>query len=443
MSNIEKTNGDAGSGKTTKIIELVKKHYNPDKGIRNQSFELITPTNKAAAVLNNKLKDAGLPKLANTLHSVLYQWRETDEIKSRKRQRDIDSTTGKFRVDEKGEPVYIEKIEYKMERMLRESVEGKILIVDESSMVNSEIWHDIVRSDFFPEVHAFGDEKQLPPVEEYDKLENHIKRYYNFWHKLKSTHTLTHNHRQAGDLKTFVDIVKDQLFVNNSSHLPQPFNVGDNYILSCNHITEEMLLKEMITTDVIITPYHNMRKISNMISRKAHAMNNNRVYDVLPITGDKIIFIDAVKKKHENTKISYVIIPKNMCATITNIRDISKRDKLIICDVEDEMGVEHKNLVLSIKKMLNDNSTAERPRFDYAYAITAHSSQGGQWENVLFLDAWFPVNLKELRYVSMTRASKRVGVITGMSKAIDGVDADKSILVRIWNKLNGGHYVTN
>jgi exodeoxyribonuclease-5 len=53
--------------------------------------------------------------------------------------------------------------------------------------------------------------------------------------------------------------------------------------------------------------------------------------------------------------------------------------------------------------------------FDYGYAITCHKSQGSQWNNVLVIDesSAFQQDAKKWLYTAITRASKKVTVVSG------------------------------
>jgi ribosomal protein L7Ae-like RNA K-turn-binding protein len=289
----------------------------------------------------------------------------------------------------------------------------------------------------FAEIYAYGDEKQLPPIEDYDKLDIEHKPYYNFWHNEPAHQTLNVNYRQQGTLKDFVEIIENTLFNNRfRNNIPTPLLIGDNYSIHATEMDENLLLDDMVDSDIIITPYNKVRNLCNIICRKQIAKKNNKKFSQLPIVGDKIIFIDAIKKTVENTNMKYVYLAKNVYATINYIHEIDVKDELMIMDFTDETGMVHEHIVVSLGKLFGKTTTTpNHARIDFAYAVTAHSSQGGQWEKVLFLDSHFPNDLDKLRYVSVTRASKRLGIITGITTSTESVDSDKSILVRIANKL--------
>jgi len=430
----KKINGPAGHGKTFTLIEDIKAIYNPLRPDTEQSFVLITPTNKAAMVLNSRLIAAGLPALAKTLHSTLYSWIQTDDIKSVKRVRSIDPDTHKFYVDALGEPVYHEEIEYYFDRIIKETIKHKVIYVDESSMVNSEVWHDLITCGLVEMINAYGDERQLPPIEDRDKLDDDIRPYFRFWHQYQDeVKTLPKNHRQAGDLKTFVEVIQSSIFKGRGD-IPVPMAMGDNLSVHASDITERQLLGLMMDCDIILTPYHRVRQLTNIIMRKERAQRAGKRFVKRPVEGDKIIFTDAVKHEHEvdNRTVRYVYLPKNVTATITKIHDYDPKDNLMIIDFTDETGTDHEDIVVCVDKIMGDKSSAEEARIDYAYALTVHNSQGGQWDRVLFLDSfWKDDTIRNLRYVGITRASEQLAIVTGITNSTEDKDAHRSLLIRL------------
>ena len=430
----KKINGPAGHGKTFTLIEDIKALYDPARADNEQSFVLITPTNKAAMVLNSRLIAAGLPPLAKTLHSTLYTWVQSDDIKSIKRVRSIDPDTHKFYVDALGEPVYHEEIEYYFDRTIKESIKHKVIFVDESSMVNSEVWHDLITCGLVEEINAYGDERQLPPIEDCAKLNADIQPYFRFWHQYQDeVKTLTVNHRQAGDLKTFVEVIESSIF-KGRGEIPVPLAIGDNLSVHASDITERQLLGLMMESDIILTPYHKVRQLTNIIVRKERAERSGKRFVKRPVEGDRIIFNDAIKREYEvnNRTIRYIYLPKNVTATITKVHDFDAEDNLMIIDFTDETGTDHENIVVCVDKIMGEKSHAEATRIDYAYALTVHSSQGGQWDRVLFLDSfWKDENIRNLRYVGITRAAKQLAIVTGITNSTEASDAHRSLLIRL------------
>jgi exodeoxyribonuclease-5 len=347
----------------------------------------------------------------------------------------------KFQVDDQGAPVYYDEIEYFMIKSIKKSLDGKIVLVDESSMVGSDVWYDLINCGLIDEIHAYGDEKQLPPIEEYHKLDDIYKPYFQFWHNFdepKSVITLRVNYRQQGDLKTFVEAIENTLFnERGDASIPVPLLSGENFSIHASDIAEEDLLYEMMDADIVITPYNKIRDMTNIICRKTKAKLNNVPFKNIPVIGDKIIFVDAIKAEVIVGKhlLKRIVLPKNVCATITEIHDVSIQDNLMTLDIVDETGLEHNNIVVSLNKIMGLTNGGDFPRIDYAYAVTVHSSQGGQWDNVLFLDSHWNGDASKLRYVGITRAKKRLGIISGITNSTESKDAHRSIMIRLANQV--------
>ena len=55
-------------------------------------------------------------------------------------------------------------------------------------------------------------------------------------------------------------------------------------------------------------------------------------------------------------------------------------------------------------------------RIEYANAITVHSSQGSQYDRILYIDDGFSGSrdtLKKLKYTAISRAAKRIDIVNG------------------------------
>lgn len=437
-----KINGRAGHGKTQRLVDDIQALYDEDLEIWQQSFILITPTNKAAMVLNSRLEAAGLPHLARTLHSTLYVWTPTTKIKATRRVRFIDPNTGKFAVDNAGNAVYQTETEYHMQKRVKHSIKNKIVYVDESSMVGSDVWFDLINCGLVNEIHAYGDERQLPPIERQEDLDAQYQPYYRFWHSYNVPQcitTLTVNYRQAGTLKDIVETIETSLFTGKyGADIPSNLMYGDNFTVHSTDLSEADLLHEMLAADIIITPYNKVKQMCNHICRRALAQAKHSAFNPLPIVGDKIIFVDAIKTEEQvnGQTVKQIYLPKNVNATITSIRDTSPADNLMIVDFVDEMGTLHQSITVSLNTIMGVTTGNGAPRIDYAYAVTVHSSQGGGWKNVLFLNGHWPGDdATRLRYVGITRAQTRLAVVNGITNSTESKDADRSIVIRLGKML--------
>jgi len=220
--------------------------------------------------------------------------------------------------------------------------------------------------------------------------------------------------------------------------IPSNLMYGDNFTVHSTDLAETDLLREMMDADIIITPYNKVKQMCNHICRRALAQAKQDPFNPLPVANDKIIFVDAIKTEEEinGQTIKQIYLPKNVNAVITAVRDISHADNLMIIDFVDEMGTLHENITVSLNTIMGITVANGAPRIDYAYAVTVHSSQGAGWDNVLFLNGYWPgEESAKLRYVGITRAQKRLAVVNGITNSTESKDADRSIVIRLGKML--------
>jgi len=118
--------GYAGTGKTT-IAENIA-NYAQENG---RQVHILAPTNKAAKVLNDKLKDAGVSTSAATIHRAIYG--EPDEV------------TGEW--------------------IPKTNLKNSVILVDESSMISKDVMADLLANSKNNNILVFmGDSFQLEPV---------------------------------------------------------------------------------------------------------------------------------------------------------------------------------------------------------------------------------------------------------------------------------------
>jgi exodeoxyribonuclease-5 len=91
----------------------------------------------------------------------------------------------------------------------------------------------------------------------------------------------------------------------------------------------------------------------------------------------------------------------------------------IFDEIEELCNVDFECLDIDYNHLISNNSDDTNilfnklERFEYAYAITVHLSQGSEYPNVLFLDQGFPDPSlsKKARYTAITRASKSITIV--------------------------------
>ena len=390
--------GYAGTGKTTviKIISEVIKH----KRIAYAAY-----TGKAAFVMQQK----GIP--ATTIHHLIYSpinpneteceklfseiEKETDSRKRNKLFNQLDKETDlKFRLNPKG-------------------LDGiNLLVLDECSMVNGEMLHDLVS--FKVPIIAFGDPGQLPPIQGQGIIT-----------LAEPDNLLTEIHRQAKENP----IIDFSVRARNCHPIPYKTEGAAKCLVS-HRISDE----DLIDADQIITGKNNTRRHLNRRIRKYLGFNSR-----YPEVGDKLICLknDSIlinfecsrSFKDKETDDEYAPIFNGMTGTVTKIRNESADsiDLDIQFDVPGSI-LYGKPLQISVLKayfnFYHDNEALrqikwwqkiDHQEFDFGYAITVHKSQGSQWKKVIFWDDRFLSWKREERakwlYTGITRASETLTVV--------------------------------
>lgn len=248
----------------------------------------------------------------------------------------------------------------------------KLIVVDEASMLRQDMF-DLLLSH---KVHMIllGDPFQLPPVG------NDAVNLLNTPHVM-----LTEITRQAQDSP----IIRLSMDIRNGKPLSYGGESGVK-IISKDRMSKNLLLG----ADMIVTGRNDTRRYINEQVRKLKWGNK---YQDAPIEGDTLT---CLKNQWQITDQSNEVPLLN--GTIGVVDKISTKETKalhpkLMARFIDEMGnVFDKNkfnidyqLLTTGTPTVNSNNFKEfynvqRPvEFDYAYAITAHRSQGSQWNNVL------------------------------------------------------------
>ncbi len=255
-----------------------------------------------------------------------------------------------------------------------------LLIIDECSMVNDEIAHDLLR--FNVPVLVLGDPAQLPPVSGEGYFTN-----------AEPDVMLTEIHRQAKDNP----IIYLATSVREGNKL-KPGKYGDSIIEA--DITSA---DEFASYSQIIVGRNNSRTTVNSVVR-----NMLGIKSTMPIANDRLICLKNDKDlgilNGEMFSVNTVIPPKSPTSKygVYKLLDIDTADK---------------NVSVRIHNSFFDGTTKPdwkflkgTQEFDFGYAITAHKSQGSQWNDVLILDeSWcFREDANRWLYTAITRAQTKV-----------------------------------
>lgn len=341
--------GYAGTGKTTIAKEMAKSV----KGI----VLYATFTGKAALVLSGK----GCSP-CSTIHSLIYKCK-TDE------------RTG------------IRRFELNKDSHLSEA---SLLIVDEVSMVGTALATDLLK--FGVKILVLGDPAQLPAVKD-----------ESFFIHGQPDVMLTEVHRQAKDNP----IIRMSMDVRNGDRL-QAGSYGESIVLSRKDVDKDALGEMILSADQVICGLNNSRTNYNARIRALKGLiGDKKPYH--PTLGDKII---CWKNDNQsgvfNGSVWTVdhVKAKNGLLTIEMLsNDCENKEGYTAKVFEQFFNDTDKDLDWKIKRGTNE--------FKFGHAITAHKSQGSQWDDIVIFDeSWaFREDRDKWLYTAITRAARKVTVV--------------------------------
>ena len=362
--------GFAGSGKSTLIKFIIDAlNLNPLEDVAYCTF-----TGKAAQVLRQK----GCPN-AMTAHRLLYYAKPTPN--------------GKF--------IYTP----------RSSIEFKVVVVDEVSMLSKDLWELLLSHGVY--IIACGDPEQIPPINKNDN--NYV---------LERPHV-------------FLDEIMRQAQESEIIRLSMDIREGRNIQYQKGKEVQVVSPSEIVGgmytwADQIITATNNTRQQINNMMRAAAGRSEN------PEPGDKIICCrncwDISDTTGENALVNGTI------GYITTIQDIDfqyphfslPKVPLYFTGMRTEYGDQFEGIpidqktILEGKKFLTPQQeylffkspslrSQQAPiEFNYGYAITAHKAQGSSWDKVMVIEERFPFERQEHKrwlYTAVTRAAQKLVLV--------------------------------
>lgn len=255
------------------------------------------------------------------------------------------------------------------------------VIIDESSMVDEDIGADLLS--YGKKILFLGDNNQLKPPEGMGFLQN-----------MPIDFLLTEIHRQADDspiIQLAHDVIND---------IPLKYGTyGTSSITS--GIDDNMFLDH----DIVIVGKNDTKDALNK-----HIRQLKGFYSRYPMIGEKLICL----KNDKNLGIY-----NGMICTVVKVNKPKRKDFLNLTVKSDD----NPNHIVPVDVHISFfNENVQKPfykalfgtqHFIFAYAITAHKSQGSQWENVLIIDEShiFRDEKKNWLYTALTRASNKVTLV--------------------------------
>ena len=347
--------GYAGTGKTTLVQYIID-----ELKLQEEHVAYIAYTGRAALILRNK----GCPN-AMTAHKLLY------------------------RSEEKADGTYVHTPRKRLEGNFR------LIVCDEASMLPQEMIELLLSHGIY--VLFLGDNEQLPPIDGEQVI-------------LEAPHVfLTEITRQALDnpiIKMSMDVREGRPFVYG----------GDK---RCRVIPKEKVTdKLLLGADIIIVGKNVTR---HKINEYVRQLKWGDKYTENPIEGDRCI---CLKNKWDKVGTNGDPLINGQLGILQNIRieDVPPYGTILIADFLSDDGGLYRNLMMDYKLMLTGTPTinadnwkqfANWPKlfeFAFGYAVTAHKSQGSEFNRVLIYDEAFgdADQRRRWRYTSVTRAAEKL-----------------------------------
>ena len=361
--------GYAGTGKTTLLKELNKRFPN---------IIFLAPTGKACTVLASKIPDANI----RTIHSALYSAMEVTE-----------DMLDDFRKRAKSGDQYAQSMyDYytrKNALLVRFSLNPckelftHLIVVDEASMVGKTEYENL-RS-IAPRLVLIGDPQQLPPVESGSILPDKFDAF------------LTTVHRAALESP----ITRLSIAIRNKE-----FTSWESWRNEGINILKKGSKSECLEADQVLA---GMNKTRNKLNKQLREEKTQH----LPVVGDKIIIKQNFRRKKGLVLVNGDI--GNVLSIEGNIARLHFGYKEVPYPyffLQDEL----------VAPLYGKTATFVEPnnypvKFDYAYCITVHASQGSEWKKVVFFDdkMWEgrPTERRRLLYTAITRAKEQLTIVTG------------------------------
>ena len=353
--------GLAGVGKTRLIGQLATDIT------EDMSVAFATPTGKAAQVLTQSLLKAGVSADVRTLHSLLYRPIE-------------DKKTGKV-----------------IGWALKDNVDADLIIVDEASMVSSDLLKDL--TSFQKPILAVGDHGQLSPVGEDAGLMKHPDLKLEKIHRQAKGNPiirLAHMVRNGAPddvIKDFIeDIADERLQWTRSWDQAADFGRAPGLVL---------------------THTNRMRRVMNIKIREQFGYDE---YDD-PKMGETIICL-----KNRRLDETGGLLANGMRGVIVSEPHVSEHHVTADVQFDEPVGVVSR-LIMCRHQFLREKTFAgfdEVPGnhssfftvgalMDYGSAITTHKAQGSSAPNVsVFIEKSLAVltedEQKRWKYTALTRA---------------------------------------
>lgn len=434
--------GYAGTGKTFCISvllnHLVKKVY-----LKNRHYRIAVtgPTNKAVNVIENS-SNLIHPRIEfKTIHRLLGL---REKITEDGRQEFVNESWNKSDISR-----------------------INLLIIDEVSMLNDDLFHKIITYRNKLKIICMGDPAQIPPVgkDSCIPFNNSLLDQYNI-----KTLELKTPMRQKEDnmIISISSIIRNNLYSNTSNLIPPIsklnnegegatfINLNDklqrknfssllkNYFCSKNFEIDPDYVKIIAWRNSTVDLMNNLvrKLVFGDIALSEKILKDDRLIANTPIIdGDEIIFntneefivMDYTIKEYKYKDILGESILKYYDTKVYFLNINNKKVTQNIKILHEESQYEFNNIANNLKrkaiqgkgtKILWVNYYNFLRKFadvKFSYAITAHKSQGSTYKNVFIMEDDIEINHKiyernRIKYTAYTRASNKIYILKKFNK---------------------------
>ncbi len=406
--------GYAGTGKSTILPYIID-----DLGIAPDMVKFLAPTGKAAKVMRSKLAQQNFPNpKTSTIHSAIYRARPApvgqlesertscqmrrEELRGLDREghkEEIDKLTKSItRLDKELKDLYKEdKVHYQLnpDSPIKDA---QLLVIDEASMVGEGMRNDLL--EFGVPIFAMGDNGQLLPVQEKPGLMAG-----------KPDFELTEVHRQAADNP----IIQLATMARKGKRIEVGvYGDGRARVIRRRDFNEQGHFDWDAPAPQFIVGKNDTRWRTTKMLRGGYGFEGDS-----PQEGEPLIVC-------KNSRQFPNLINGGAVTSLSNTK-FKPGDATFQMSFEDEDGVKYHPKVF--QGLFEEhyqgkgafscgNSVAFRARknaveLDWAWALTAHKTQGSQYDHVVVIDesGVFKDQAKNWLYTAVTRAAQTLTIL--------------------------------
>lgn len=412
-SNVFYLGGYAGSGKSTLLPMIVEKLR-----LNVEDIAFCAPTGKAAKVMSKKLQAHGVNVTARTIHSYMYQPNDENLDKLvRSLNEHVEMLEHAKQAGDLARQSELETIvkscQGRIEKLIKTTTSPKfflnvlsplsrkkLIIVDEASMVGRQVANDL--ASFGVPILAIGDPGQLPPVG--DEAGLTVGNPDAF---------LTEIHRQAQDNP--IIWLSMQVRERGANYLTVG-NFGDGAVNVVTARNDTCTISDEPAQ--VICGTNKRRWILTNKIRQAYGFTSTG-----PMRDERLIVL-------KNSRLRPALVNGSILYCEQDAEDLVKGNMAFKLSVTDESMIPF--LFQTLQYPFEDCLAKEKESFscdahalakarrndlyetvDWAWVITAHKSQGSQFDKVVVHDEShvFKKDAAKWLYTSITRAANKLTVV--------------------------------